>query len=350
MIGPDAPEWSAVLADNRHDVYHLPGYVSADARQEGGTPAAVLVEDGEDHRLLLPLIVRELGDGYRDAVSAYGYSGPIADAAIGSRSIAPAMAAAVAALRDADIVALFVRLHPLLPLDGLDAAGTVVNHGPTVVIDLSRSEEELWRTTRQNHRRDIRKAEQAGHAFAFEASPEAFAAFKGLYRATMARRQASDRYAFDDAYFEELDTALSGRLHLATVRIEGNVAAAGLFTECCGIVQLHLSGSSDTHADARPTKLLYHGVRTWAKRAGLRWFHLGGGVGAEQDSLLHFKAGFSPDRRDFQTLRIVVREDAYRDLVMARTDVLDPSELTGYFPAYDRDGSSAGSNGHRLKA
>ena len=335
LIGVDAPEWSAILAGNPHDIYHLPGYVSR-ARQETGTPTALFVEDGVNRRLLLPLIIRDVGEGHQDAVTPYGYPGPIADRGDDPQFIAAALTAGIRSLDSEGIVSLFARLHPLIRVDGLDAISTLVNHGETVVIDLSLSEEELWSQTRENHRRDIARSQRSGHRFAFETSTEAFDAFKRVYRATMERRSASDFYLFGDDYFDELRAALRDRLHLAAVRVHGQVAAAGLFTESCGIVQLHLSGSYATYAAARPTKLLYHGVRTWAKRRQFRWFHLGGGLGAQDDTLLHFKSGFSPLRLDYFTMRIVVREQDYRDLVATRGLGAGPSDLTSFFPGYRR--------------
>ena len=244
------------------------------------------------------------------------------------------MTAAVSCLRSAGAVALFVRLHPILRVEGLAAVGTVVKHGETVVIDLSKSEEQMWRQMRQNHRRDIVRSQREGHVFEFERSAEAHEEFRRLYRATMERRDAAEWYKFDDEYFGELSAAWGDLLHLATVRVDGKMAAAGLFTVSCGIVQLYLSGSSEAHAAARPTKLLYNGVRVWARERGARWFHLGGGLGAQEDSLLHFKSGFSPLRREYQTLRVVIDESAYRELLDERRLDVDPMDLSGYFPAY----------------
>ena len=220
--------------------------------------------------------------------------------------------------------------------------GTLVKQGVTVVVDLSLSEEKMWRQTRENHRRDIARSQRDGHEFGFETSNEAFDAFKRVYRATMGRLNASAHYWHKDEYFDELRISLGDRVHLATLRVDGHVAAAGLFTESCGIVQLHLTGWDAAYAAIWPTKPLCHGVRTWAKRSGARWFHLGGGVGAQNDSLLHFKAGFSPLRLDWYTMRVVVREQDYRDLVAKRGLAAEASDLTGFFPAYMREAPKAG--------
>jgi lipid II:glycine glycyltransferase (peptidoglycan interpeptide bridge formation enzyme) len=156
----------------------------------------------------------------------------------------------------------------------------------------------------------------------------------------MERRGADAYYLFDDGYFQALEEALGDRLHIATVDIEGEIAASALFAETDGIVEMHLSAHDrrfDRHA---PKKLLYHGVRSWAKARGSRWLHLGGGRGSTADSLLEFKAGFSPIRQPFHTLRVVIDPDRHAELVRATDPGADPGDVSGFFPPYraaDRD-------------
>ncbi|MBV9999230.1 MAG: aminotransferase class I/II-fold pyridoxal phosphate-dependent enzyme [Verrucomicrobia bacterium] len=84
--------------------------------------------------------------------------------------------------------------------------------------------------------------------------------------------------------------------------------------------------------------LIFDAVRLWANEAGARVFHLGGGVGASQDSLFHYKAGFSDRRHDFAIWRWVVQPGLYRELCARRARVhelqgLEPAS-PDYFPAY----------------
>jgi lipid II:glycine glycyltransferase (peptidoglycan interpeptide bridge formation enzyme) len=237
------------------------------------------------------------------------------------------------ALAEMGVVSVFLRFHPLLN-DSLPSGPGLVRHGDTVVVDLTVSDDEAWRLVRANHRTHIARALQAGDTVAFDASTEAFESFKDLYRETMTRLQASRFYFFDDAYFAALREALGDRIHLAVVRVEGEIAAACLITEMGGIVQYHLAGTSARHSDHHPTKLIIHFVRAWARDRGDRWFHLGGGRGGSHDSLLHFKEGFSPERREFHTYRMIVDQHEYTRLCRETGQSLDPSILTDFFPLY----------------
>lgn len=71
-----------------------------------------------------------------------------------------------------------------------------------------------------------------------------------------------------------------------------------------------------------PTTLETDCVRQWAKARGNRVLHLGGGVGAAKDPLFEFKAGFSPGRWRFQSLRLVSDPALYQTLVEHRAKAL----------------------------
>lgn len=334
LLDVNAPQWTSLLPETPYDFYHLPAYVALCAAYEQGEARALYVEDGR-RKMLLPLIVRNIaGSDRRDATSPYGYPGPIGRGTDDPGFLSGALIAGIAALRTAGIVSIFVRLHPLLNVSLPDGAGEVVRQGLTVDVDLSLPGATLWAQMRQNHRRDIKKAAQRGLVARIDQDFEQYSAFKRLYRVTMDRRSAGNEYFFGDEYFDGLRRALGARLNLCVVERDETVAAAGLFVEASGIVQFHLAGTDAAFTRAEPTKLMIQFVTGWARERGNRHFHLGGGVGCRDDSLLHFKLGFSPRRQPFHTLRAVIDEPEYRRLVKAHDPSLDPGMLEGYFPAY----------------
>ncbi len=231
-------------------------------------------------------------------------------------------------------MSLFLRTHPLFPVQGLDTLGTVVRT-ETVVVDLSLSEEEIWQGMRKSHRRQVsRGLDVLGLEFRVDSSADGQREFRRLYRATMARVGATDFYYFDDEYFDRLRAALGDHLHLATVRMGGKIAAAGLLTESAGIVTAYLTGHDECVRCRELVKVLKYSSFIWAKARGNRWYHLGGGRGGESDSLLHFKTGFSPLRLPYETVRVVLRDKDYRDLVAERQPQVDAGDGSGYFPRY----------------
>lgn len=336
LLDVDAQEWQAVLRAARHDFYHLPAYVELCARQERGQPRALYVTD-ERRSMLLPLVIRDIPGGGLDAISPYGYPGPVGIGADDAAFLEVALLTGMQTLHAAGVVSAFVRLHPLLNPFPPSHVGTVVQHGVVVSIDLSLSTEELWAQTRHDHRRDITRALRLGFVARMDEEWRQLASFTRLYQATMTRRSAAPFYFFEDAYFEGLREALGESLHLCVVEKDGALAAAGLFVETDGIVQFHLSGTDDAFRMVQSTKLMIHFVRGWAKGRANQVFHLGGGVGANNDSLLLFKGGFSPLRHTFATLRMVIDESAYGRLVAAADPELDPRTHSGFFPLYRQE-------------
>ena len=82
----------------------------------------------------------------------------------------------------------------------------------------------------------------------------------------------------------------------------------------------------------RPTKLMLHFVRTWAKDRGLRRLRLGGGVGGKEDSLYRFKAGFSTDRHAFEPCASCATKPLTRNS-FASQSTRESSRLRRFLPA-----------------
>lgn len=349
LLGPADPRWRAFLRDTRHDFYHLPEYVALCARQEGGAPAAFWAET-RDTALLVPMVLRPVPEGlgpmpadrgsmsgWRDAGAPYGYPSPLVR---GGPDLDRLLGAFRAAGAEAGIVSVFLRLHPLLPLPEapLRAHGDLVEHGRTVYLDLARSREDLDRDTRANHLADVRRLQREGFRVRVDAW-ELLDAFVDIYLETMAYRDADAFYRFGRDYFHDLRRCLGPHLHLCTVQDpDGTVAAAGLFSEVGELMQFHLSGTREAFRRAGPAKLMLVHMRDWARERGLRYLHLGGGVGCREDSLAFFKQGFSKLRSRFLTLRMVLDRDAYASLVRRRG--AEGAADEGFFPAYRRPASA----------
>ena len=160
--------------------------------------------------------------------------------------------------------------------------------------------------------------------------------FLGIYNQTMDRVNAKDSYYFGREYFARI-AQLPG-VHCCIIKSGPTILAASIFFECGGIIQLHLGGTRTEFLSTSPFNMILYDMIHWAKSRGNRWLHLGGGVGGEDDSLLRFKAGFSPTRFHFQTARLIINEVKYRQLVDLKAQAVQlTSEMTfdsNFFPAY----------------
>lgn len=341
LIGTASPAWAALLGRAAHDFYHLPCYQTLSAG-DGDAPLAFHAIAGE-HELLLPFHRRALpavlceGRALFDASSPYGYPGPIWTRGAPAEFIAEALAAFADTLRAEQMVSAFVRLHTLLndPALFADAGGTLIDHGPSVYIDLTLSEEELWAQTRRGHKRDLVVLEKRDYQITMD-DWSRFDDFLTCYYDSMRRLGASPFYFFGRDYFDRLRDCLGDRIHLCLVHLDGDIACAGLVTEMDGLCQYHLSATADAHFQDHPSKLMLHHLRFWLKARGNRIYHVGGGLGALRDTLHLFKIGFSPLTAEFHTWRVIPDEPLYTEL-MARWTALsgrEPVDDASFFPQY----------------
>ena len=333
------PRWRQFLRRARHDVYHLPGYVACAARHQEGHPTAFLAE-AEGHALLVPLVLRPLPphldapDAWRDATSPYGYPAPLLTPGCPEALTTAFLEGFRDHAAEAQIVSVFLRLHPLLPFPEapLRAHGTLLRHGQTVFFDLTRPPEVLHRQMRRNHRRDLRTLRNQGFTFHLD-QWQHYPTFRRLYEDNMRRVQATAFYFFSEDYFADLRTTLPDHLHLGTVHApDGTIAAASLFTCTDGLAQHHLCGTAAAFLPMSPIKLMIDEIRRWAAAQGCQALHLGGGLGGREDALFRFKAGFANTLADFFTARLILHPDHYALLTQRAFPHSPPPP--DFFPAF----------------
>jgi hypothetical protein len=340
---------AALGRSTQYDFYLLPEY-HALAEEQGEGDARLFVYTQDEYTLALPLLLRSLegvpgfngkGKGWKDATSVYGYAGPVASRAdVPAEVIRRFQAAVHGQLRELGVVSVFSRLHPLLPqahlLAGLGECKTLAR---TVSIDLTRPPEVQRSLYRKNHREGVNRLRRSGISCDRDDSPEALDEFVALYHETMRRVGAADAYFFPRSYFDNLRRRLGPRVNLFVCRREGRIISGGIYIECDGIVQYHLGGTLTEHLKLAPMKLLTDEVRLWGTAQGLKTFHLGGGATSQpDDSLLHFKMGFSDCLHQFAVWRWVLYPEVYQQLCQDRgrwndSHGLRPA-LPEYFPEY----------------
>jgi dTDP-4-amino-4,6-dideoxygalactose transaminase len=337
-------EWIEVLRRvAQHDFYHLPQYHRVEERRLNATAHLFTYREG-DYLIALPLLLRsaeEMQDGWNDATSVYGYCGPVAShEGIPEPLVRNFQGALKEALVERRVIAAFSRLHPLIvQRDLLAGLGECRASGQTVSIDLTISLEEQRMQYRRSKKSLIKKRRREGTVACLHDQEKAhWSEFVDIYEETMRRVNAAQMYFFSEDYFSELDRNLGPALQLFVAVIGDKIAAAGLFTIWDGIVQYHFGATRNEFLKLSPMTLIFDTVRLWANEIGAHAFHLGGGVGAQEDSLFWYKAGFSDRRHDFATWRWVIMPEIYQalsDRWIRRNELqgLEPA-LAEYFPAY----------------
>lgn len=350
LLSPEDPTWQQEVEAVAHDFYHLPGYCALEAERLGGR-ATLVRYAGKHGRVLVPLVVRPVSvagkvvpDAF-DATSPYGYPCPLYVGEAAQRVGAEFLRGFREVLQAEGVCSVFLRLHPLLQVppeieEHMADQGTVHEHGETVYMDLTRSEEEQFSEVRSRWRTLLRKYRRTGPTARMDDDLVHYERFIDLYYQTMDQAGARREYYFSRPYFLRLRQVLGERLRLCVVDEGGGPSSAILLTICAGIAQYHLAANSLTDGCRDGPKIAIDGVRQWASANDCRVLHLGGGLGGStDDSLFYFKSGFSKRRATFKTWRFIVDPQRYSELVtrwegMAASAVDDAS--TGFFPAYRR--------------
>ncbi len=265
-----------------------PAYVAADAKRDKLLePAFLLYEDPRGFWLHCAHLAAIPDTAHFDLQSAYGYGGPVSDCDDPSFR-ADAWRAYELVCRERNIVAEFVRLHPLAPWQAYPRI--VVSDRQTVVIDVRSG---AWRANYELRcSTAIRKAMKAGVKVVEYPTQNVAVRFANDYRAGMRRIGANPFYMFSDDYFLAMSQVPGLRLLVCV--LDDEWLAAGLFLTSGDCVEYHLSATSEHGRQLSATNLLIDAAVQLASDEGLSTVYLGGGTDASaNNALLRFKASFS---------------------------------------------------------
>jgi hypothetical protein len=339
LTSRDSERWMDVLREiGAYDFYHLPE-MSRRAEIDGEGKGVMLVYREGSHTVAFPMLLRRV-EGFPgfenlwDVSSIYGYAGPIATPRLPDDVRTRFIGALDEFFDSSRVIAAFSRLHPLLEQRKmLLDYGEVSEVGVTISIDLTRTIEDQVAGYRKNHRYEIGRLRSQGFVVR-QAGIDSLKDFIDIYYESMREVEAAPYYFFDRSYFDYLMNKLPGVMTLFVCEHEGKPACAAMFAHCAGIVQYHLAGTRSSYRKLAPMKLLLDEARLWAKAAGARVLHLGGGVGARQDSLYAFKRGFSDREHTFSVWKHVTAPVIYDELCREAERLLDRTPESPYFPFY----------------
>lgn len=344
-----AEEWKASLT-GPHDFYHLPFYHQLACNSGEGIPKLFLYQN-QGITLCLPLLIRRIEhlapndsgeEAWYDATSVYGYPGPVCSHSILPDDVASDFQDCLRnLLLQMRIVSVFSRLNPFIDQEPLlRGAGSLVVHGQTVSIDLSIPEDAQLAGYRKNHRRSIHGIAQAGGSCVVDEEFRYLDAFIGIYTENMRRLSAAEEYIFPRQYFHELTNNKEAEVKLIVCTVGSEPACMGIFVKHGDILHYHLAGTVEAWIKLSPLKFLIDSARHWGFTHGAKVFHLGGGVGAKDDSLLQFKSGFSNRLHTFKTWRWVLVPTVYDQLVALNNvdlpDAAGAEKSSDFFPQYRR--------------
>lgn len=237
--------------------------------------------------------------------------------------------------QEQQIVAEFAHLNPWSVCTELVERSLMQFDREIVYVDLSLSEEQLWKDSfNYACRKNINRAKRE-HVEVYEAqAADDIREFHRIYTQTMERNQALDSYYFPLDFFEAFFRNMPTNARFVMAKYKGRVVAATLYLHDNDSVYSYLGGADHSAQQVRPTNALVYDTILWAKRQGKKRLVLGGGY-QPNDGIFRFKSSFSPLVAKFYVYRRIHMPVEYERLCKAWTEYyrsdLDPDR---YFPAY----------------
>ena len=273
-----------------------PYYVVADAQRDKTLqPIFFVYEEGRSlyYHAFHRAPVKETS--FFDIQSPYGYGGPLSTS-YEEGFLSNAWSAYTAWCEDNDILAEFIRFHPLLK-NWRYYPGEVIDERETVWLDLHN--ETVSSAYRDLAKRGIKKAQKNGVTVEWWDGEEFLHIFPLLYDVFMTELGADEFYRFTKNYFK---TIVSWeKTHCAVCKLDDEIITAGVFLIDAATMEYHLSASYNTGKESGSVYLLMHEAALRGQQRGCQVLHLGGGTDNNPDNpLLFFKSRFSPLRGSFK--------------------------------------------------
>lgn len=336
----NSSHWNGTISKTLlYDFYHTSCYHKIE--QKENETAVILVAYSKNDHLCLPIIIKSIhGTDYFDATSVYGYCGPVASKPF--NELQPELidffkTNFIEYCNQNNIISVFSRLHALIPQrDIFQNFGEVIDLNKTVAIDLTLPLDEQRKAFRKSNKSEINQLKgKKGYVFQqVDTKDEAsIKEFVNIYHETMKRVEAKPYYFFGLEYFKQLLNNPCFECDLLIAKKDDDMAAGAIFTRTNSIMQYHLAGTKEAYIQDTPMKLILDEARKIGKENGLKYLHLGGGVGgSDEDSLFRFKSGFSKNFFQFSVWNLIVNQEEYDKLVKEKG--LKQEDYPNFFPLY----------------
>ncbi|MDG1572719.1 GNAT family N-acetyltransferase [Robiginitalea sp. M366] len=303
------------------------------------------LDRGGQTQVMMPMIIRPIleaaeGGPWFDAISPYGYSGPLIREGAPDYLVAAFWQRVDHWYRQQGVVSEFIRFN--LYGNHRQYSGSLKPTLKNIYGKILPDQEEQWEHFVPKVRNNYRKAQQAGLTFHIAQGAEIgeglIRTFHNLYTDTMDRNHASTMYFFSLAFFKHLVYYRPEKFAIAWVEKDGFTCSMELLILQNQNVHAFLGGTYSDYFQYRPNDFLRVELLKWASAAGFQHYVLGGGR-HNDDGLYRHKKSMFPRDPDvmFYTGRKILMHDIYRELTQIHIQELEvefEALDANYFPRY----------------
>ena len=296
-------------------------------------------------KILMPIYLNKIKNSflntdidYYDAISPYGYSGPLLNHAAEDH-LKHFWEKVDEWYKKNNIVTEFIRFN--LDNNHINYSGHLIKSLNNVKGEI-KPFDELWNNFKQKVRNNYRKAEKNNlslKVYREHINTKIITSFYDIYIKTMHRNEASNNYFYTIDYFKKLIKNNSGKILIAVVYKEDTAISSELIIDNNNRLYSFLGGTLSEYFNLRPNDYLKIEVIKWAINQNKTYYTLGGGR-HDNDGLYQYKKAFFPKDNDviFYTGRKIINTKVYNN-ILSQIDVnyteinlIDNKDT--YFPIY----------------
>ena len=250
-----------------------------------------------------------------DAISPYGYSGPILSKDTDEFDIIEFWEKVDNWYFENNVVSEFIRFN--LSNNHFNYSGKVVETMLNVkgeIIDEDIQSKSFERKVRKN----VNKAKRENlisRVYFMDIKDDKILEFFNIYIDTMVRTNASKEFHYSLDDFKRFIKINSCYCAICTVYFDSFPIASELVLISRDAIYSFLGGTNENYFDKRPNDFLKVGLINWARKQNLKYYILGGGYGME-DGIFKYKRSFFPnDIVKYYTGRKIVNKSIYIKLL-----------------------------------
>jgi hypothetical protein len=175
-----------------------------------------------------------------------------------------------------------------------DSTGYTWSQSPyrTIIMDLSRSLEELRMALDKKWRSQLNKAERGGLELVRGVEKPLFEELTIPFRTMMERKNIGDEVGIDKLGLIQEDLPPERKMKIVVARKDGQPVGS-LLASCIGNKGIFISGGNTRDGlESGAARLVPWQMIEWMKESGLRWCDLGGYNPEGNPGTAHFKEGF----------------------------------------------------------
>ena len=341
----ESDKWDSIVKSFRnYDVYYLSGYTKAFKLHGDGEPTLIYYHD-EEIRAINVVMIRDIAEdkNFKDKIKShslfdittpYGYGGFIIEGILNDNSLKKINKEYSDYCRSKNIISEFARFHPVLENSKMNSEiYEVIDLGKTITMNLI-SKEQIWNDLSSKNRNLIRKAIKSGVEIYWGRSPELIDEFIPLYNTTMNKDDATDYYYFKKEFYKSVLEDLRYNSLIFYALYDQKIISMSMILFGNDNMHYHLSASDREYQSLAATNLLLYEAACWGCENGYKSFHLGGGLGSNEDSLFKFKKAFNKNSETYFSIgRKIFDQEKYYELIKIRDINYDDSNST-FFPQY----------------